>query len=63
MTESHWKQIKQVDLQRNNNKNSGGITVGEPAPLTPTKEYDAPEISSLEYTGGDENEQKRVRYD
>ena len=61
MTESHWKQIKQVDLQRNNNKNSGGITVGEPAPLTPTKEYDAPEISSLEYTGGDENEQKRVR--
>ena len=42
-------------------KKRTGITVGEAAPLTPKKDGLAPEISSLEYTGGDETEQKRVR--
>ena len=56
ISENHWKQIRQVD-----EKKRTGITVGEAAPLTPKKDGLAPEISSLEYTGGDETEQKRVR--
>ena len=35
--------------------------MGQAAPLTPKKNGVTPEISSLEYTGGDETEQKRVR--
>jgi hypothetical protein len=59
MTENHWKQINKVDHQ---NKTGGrGIDIGEAAPLTPTKEVFAPEIASLEYTGGDADEQKRIR--
>ena len=56
ISKNHWKQIRQVD-----ERNRTGITVGEAAPLTPQKNSVTPEISSLEYTGGDESEQRRVR--